>query len=340
MIRVDIGVFAHNEERKIKSILGDIANQGIFNDGKYSVEVVVLANGCGDKTASRAREVISSFGAERCRVYEFEQAGKSRTWNRFVHDVSRPDADFLCFCDADIRYPNISTIGEMAAFLGRNEGLVAVSSQPVKDISYRHENLSYIEKMISASGGNLTNWKKSICGQSYIARSQAMRKIRLPIGLPVEDGFIRAMLLTRNFSRPEDTSLIDGAENAYHVYASERGITGIVNHQTRIVIGSAINAVLFSVMNNLTADATDELLKEAAEDESWLQRTIKSQLPSVRYGWVPMRFLFKRATHFIHRKEKRNLKGVAVLLVGLLFDFVVYVNAQVKMARGAGAGYW
>ena len=47
------------------------------------------------------------------------------------------------------------------------------------------------------------------------------------------------------------------------------------------------------------------------------------------------------------RKNRLGLGGIllasgAVLLgtVGFAFDLLVYVNAQLQMARGKGAGYW
>jgi glycosyltransferase involved in cell wall biosynthesis len=137
MTTIDIGIFAHNEEAGIGAMLRDLARQSVLRDDRFSVRVVVLANGCRDKTASAAREAVSAFpDPAMVEVLDLAEGGKSRTWNRFVHDVARPDADLLAFLDADIGLPQQDVIDRLAAFLNAHPGVDATSSQPVKDIDY------------------------------------------------------------------------------------------------------------------------------------------------------------------------------------------------------------
>ena len=49
-------------------------------------------------------------------------------------------------------------------------------------------------------------------------RTAAAKAIKLPIGLPVEDGFVRHAIITNLFSEPENQSRIDQPENVFHTY--------------------------------------------------------------------------------------------------------------------------
>ncbi|MDX8349212.1 glycosyltransferase [Cognatiyoonia sp. IB215446] len=332
--KVDLAIFAHNEEHNIGAVLTMLAKQSIFENAEISVRIIVLANGCADQTVSVAQTTIRELPHGRhFEVCDLAIGGKSRAWNAFVHETARKDADHLIFCDADIDIPEPDTLDRLLAFVQADPKRVIASSRPVKDIVYAPDNLNYRDKMIAAAGGTLDNWRKAVCGQLYIMRAATARSFHLPIGLPVEDGFVRAMTLTDLFRHPEDLDLIDGDNTIFHVYASERGIRALIRHQVRIVIGSAINAIIFDVVRQ--SDTPNQLLREAAEDDDWLARTCKSALPR-RYGYVPVHFLTKRLSNL----RAQSLKRKAILLVGFGFDLVVYVIAQFKMARGTGAGHW
>lgn len=77
---VDLGIFSHNEAADIAQMVMEIERQ---NFGNLDVKVLILANGCGDDTASNARSAATS---DRIEVVELLEGGKSRTWNRLVRD--------------------------------------------------------------------------------------------------------------------------------------------------------------------------------------------------------------------------------------------------------------
>lgn len=344
MIVADIGVFAHNEESNIALLLADLAKQSVFFDSRFSVRVVVLANGCSDNTCRVANDASGNFSNPRSAVvYDLKEGGKSRTWNKFVHNLSNVDAESLIFMDADIRLPNEDTISDLLLFLQQRTDIKAASSLPVKDIDFRPERLKLVEKLIS-SGSQVTgpSSKTSICGQLYVMRSVAARSIRLPIGLPVEDGFVRHALITELFSRPINTSVIDQPDHVFHVYSSERRISSLLTHQTRIVIGSAINAALFAHFVSMSRRGDHRVvlseLEESSCSSTWLPDKIRTLLPT-REGWVPLLFLYGR-THAFYETRPHTARQNLMAVLAFGFDLVVYAAAQIKMARGAGAGYW
>lgn len=329
-MQVDIGVFAHDEGAGIARMVAGLLAQDF---GGLDVRLLVLANGCHDDTAARAR----AAGAE---VADLPEGGKSRTWNRFVHDLSRPTADVLVFADADIELPEPDAIRRLVAELVARPGLHVMNSRPVKDIAARPQGLGWQDRLIGLAGGTLDNWRTAICGQLYAMPAAKARAHWMPVGLPVEDGFLRAMVLTDELTRPEDLSRIDGAD-VWHIYESERTIRSLIRHQVRIVIGSAINMAVFETIRRSSGQERPDLLRRAATQEAWLSHAIRERLPRWPDAFVPLHFLVKRTQNLLRQPRKiLRPKGLVLLVVGFGFDLIVYVLAQMRMARGTGAGHW
>jgi len=334
-LRVDIGIFAHNEAPGIEAMLRDLTGQSILASDQIDVQVHILANGCQDDTVSRARAVLE--GRKGWIVHDFAEGGKSRTWNRYVHQVSREEADILVFCDADIRQPNSDNLRDLVLLLAKEDQLWASVSRPVKDIVFDDMPLGRFDRLVAAAGGTLSDWKRSICGQLYAMKADRARSFHVPIGLPVEDGFVRAMIVTRGLTSAQHFKQIDGEEHVFHIYESERSLTGLMRHQTRILIGAAINSVLFDVLARTSDPSVSDRLRRIADDEDWLPRTLQAELPRWPFGYVNFQILTKRLRG---SWSGARLSKKAVLFAGFCFDLVVYLLAQIRMARGTGAGFW
>jgi len=341
MVNVDIAVFAYNESHNISNIISNLKKQSILFNPDFSVKIYLLANGCTDNTVELAQNELRKNNPHNLfELIDLSSPGKSRTWNFFVHHLSRPTAKHLVFCDSDIDIPNPNTIQNLIEMLDDNAALLGVSSKPIKDIVFEPNNLNILDKIIAGAGGTLNDWRHSLCGQLYVLRTNEAKNIFLPIGLPVEDGFIRAMLLTDCLANKENINKLNGKDEVFHVYKSERTITQLIKHQVRIVIGSTINATVFSFLRE-NPTTVKQQLKISSEDEQWLKKVIDSKLPSWRYGWVHPSFLFKRVLRMLSKKHRPlKLRNVVTLIFGFLFDLIVYIISQVKMALGTGSGHW
>jgi glycosyltransferase involved in cell wall biosynthesis len=332
-IRVDLGLFAHNEAAGIAAMMQRLIDQDVWHHPKLDLHVHVLANGSTDDTVAKAQWAAS----DGFRVHDLSQAGKSQTWNRFVHDLSRRDAKFLIFCDADISFPEPDCLSRLILGLLDRPDLHVLNSQPVKDIAMTGPQ-TLTERLIAASAGGLDDWKTAICGQLYAMPAACARRMVLPIGLLVEDGFLRAMVLTDRFSDRSDFSRIDGLDGLFHIYPSERTVLGLIRHQTRLVVGSAINDAVFRHLDAGGFVRISPELLRAASDEAWLADVIRHRLPRIPYGYVSPHFLFRRLTNA--PRKLLSPKRLALALLGFGFDAIVYVNAQIRMARGTATGFW
>lgn len=339
---LDIGIFAYNEEKGIDKILADLAKQSFWKAADINVRIFVLANGCVDKTVFAANQKIASFPKEiqkQFSVANLPFKGKSKTWNYFVHEISDLKANFLLFMDGDIRLPNHDHVENMLLAFDLRPSLLAFNSRPVKEIP-EESKLNLTTKLISSMGGTFSNFQTSICGQCYMVRASALKSVYMPIGLPVEDGFIRAILLTDCLTAKENLSRIWGEKSIWHTYASITGPFELIRHQVRILIGSAINAIVFSEIIESDNSLDDRLmnLKSWSKDETHLANVIERRLPRSPYGYIPFSFLTKRWTRILSGGP--TLKRLAYASIGFIFDFITYLIATIKMMRGKGSGYW
>lgn len=342
-MNISIGVFAHNEESNIGDFIRAISEQSILKRSDLNVTVYILANGCSDKTEERAEAAIEKYGdvpTPQITLCKLSEGGKSRTWNRFVHHIAPVDTDYFIFADADISFASSDAFERMYQRIV-GTALHVFNSRPIKDLTFSERPLGLVEKVILKSSGKMESYKIAICGQLYIARADAIREIYLPVGLPVEDGFIRAMLLTDMLTHAEDLGRIDGADDIFHIYESITTVRELLRHQTRIIIGSAINEAVFQHMRERATEreGRKSMLLEASGNDGWLNDVLKLQLPKWPYGFVSFHYLTKRLVAF-RTGAKKGLSSVAVTMVGFGLDFFVYIVASIKMWRGTGSGYW
>ncbi len=325
--RVDLGLFVRNDAGRIVAMMQALRDQAI--GAGIDLQVHVLAYGCDDDTVARAQWAAP----EGFRVHDLTAAGKSQTWNRFVHDLSRRNADILIFCDAGIGFPAADCLSRLIHGLRAHPDLHLRESQPVREAAQ-----GLFLRLTDASKGGPDAWQTAACGQLYAMPAVAARRNILPIGLPLVEGFLRAMVVTDRFTAAEDPLVIDRPADLFHLCPPAGGMADAVRSQTRLVVGSAVNAAVF---RHLAAEGEVQLargLSRAAADETWLHDVLRRRLPRLPYLYVPLRFLFQRLTYAPRRLLHPKRLGLA--LFGFGFDAIVYLNAQIRMARGTGAGHW
>ncbi len=329
MLRVDLGLFAHDAAQGIVPMMQRLAAQDAFGAGDIDLCVHVLAHGCTDDTAAQAQWAAP----DGFRVQDLPAAGKSQTWNRFVHDLSRRNADMLLFCDPDITFPAADCLSRLIRRLVARPDLHLIDSRPVRDVAQ-----GLVLRLIGASKGGPDTWQTASCEQLYAMPAPAARRNILPIGLPLVDGFLRAMVVTNRFTAPENRMVLDRAADIYHICPAPRSLAAAIRNETRLVAGSAVNAAVF---RHLAAEGEVRLARElsrAAADDSWLHDVLRRRLPRLPSVYVPLRFLFQRLTYAPRRLLHPKRFGLAIF--GFGFDVIVYLNAQIRMARGTGPGHW
>jgi len=346
-MRLSIGIFAHNEERYISATIESLLRQTLLNEPLpngftgSSIEIVCLANGCSDATAKVARGYSSAVpsGID-YRVLDMPEPGKSRTWNAFVHELSDPSADFLILMDADIIFESDDVLEQLVRRLIADPHAYVATDTPVKSISKGSE-MSLVDR-----GSLAASEQKSqigvLCGQLYCARAEDLRRIWLPPQLPVEDGYLAAMVTTSGFTRPTDLSRIAWVATARHFFRTHRSIGGYLSHEARIIVGSTINSWLFTILweEGRKGHAGAFVQNQNAVDEDWLSRLIQDKVLSSGPWLIPRHFILWRLEPLRQQPLSRKLRRAPVAIAATLLNFIACVRANAILKRGNAAAHW
>src|SRR5580698_8603460 len=119
-VALSIGILAWNEEKSIGPMLDSLLAQSVFAQlaaRGEGAEIICLANGCTDATVEVAGRILERAAADpaapagrRARVEDIREPGRNNAWNRFIHELSAPEARYLCVMDADIIFNRPDTL--------------------------------------------------------------------------------------------------------------------------------------------------------------------------------------------------------------------------------------
>lgn len=344
-LKLSIGVLAHDEERGIEATLDSLFTQDVFE--AFETEVVVVANGCTDSTAEvarraleRHRETWSRRGV--ARVEELPAAGKANAWNEFVHRLSTADAAVLALMDADISFMTAGTLSRMVTTLAETSRATVCVDRPVKDID-SETGRTVLQRLLASATPEIDPRNVPLCGQLYCAWSAPLREIWLPPAIQVDDGFVRAMLLTRGFTAPEDRGRIVLAPGAAHVFSSVASLGELLRHERWVVAGSIVNMLLF---RKLGAEARPgrgaaELMREWHErDPDWLPRFVQGQARERGWRLLPRHWWTRRWARLRGAPRSEWLFRLPLALGAAAFDAVIFLGAIRQVRTGRGFRYW
>jgi glycosyltransferase involved in cell wall biosynthesis len=346
LMKVCLGILARNEADRILKLIADIARQTLLANNGVSIGLYVVANGCTDATAEVAEKGLSDIAVairgSPASVYSLPRAGKANAWNEFIHTVVPPDTDYVFLLDADIRIPEREALQRMVDRLSSSERAVVAIGESVSHLSLRKAK-SVAEWLIKAGTGTANDPHSALSGALYCARYGELVKIWMPIGLPVENGFLRAMIMTSRFSEAEDVERLVFVEGARHIFESECTVRGVFRHNVRLKLGTALNVLLFNYLRKLAAEGVDPaqyVYKRNLRDAAWLNSLAEEELRRSTYFGVYKGVLLARLSRLKRLRFKDQLKGLPMLCIGVVFDIILAVRANTLIRRGNAAGFW
>ena len=336
-MKIAIGILAHQEEGFIGATIASLLAQSVIADDAVAKEIIVVANGCADGTVKEARAALSAAAGPslRAEVLDIAAAGKANAWNVFVHEASAPDADYLVLLDADIEFAEADAIARLIRHLKANPAVAIAPDQPEKKFSDAGGALGPAIRALQKTG---SDGDHSLSGQCYAARAAALRSVTMPRGIVVEDGFLRAMTLTRNFTEPETRSRILRAPGVRHFYRPYESLRAIYRYERRQAVGTAINRFLYDEFRRWRAAGVDivaEIVLRNAADPNWIEEIIGAGVKRSGLIVVPKNYVLRRLRRRENWTAKRLLKA-PLIAASALFDLVVAADAS-RQLRGRGA---
>lgn len=171
---IAVGIFAHQEERRIGLCLSSLPLDR--PDTIYHV----LVNGSTDATAALARSAAG--GRSNVLIHDIAAGGKSRTWNHFVHDLLVGNDQAVIFLDGDAEIA-LGSIDSLARTLEKKD-VNAASAMPLNG-----RQSSRYRAMLREEGG--------LFGDLYALSGDFVNRVRtrellLPDDLIGDDGLVAA----------------------------------------------------------------------------------------------------------------------------------------------------
>ncbi len=345
---------AWNEEDSIRTTLESLFRQSIFEKlgaRQRRCEIFCIANGCTDRTVEVARDVFAQMAREHvhadtftAKVVELEEPGRSNAWNRFVHDFSAKESQFICLMDADIIFRQRDTILSLVKTLEQDTHAWVSTGRHYKDIYFK-ENKSLRDRVSLATSAMTGTIAGGFSGQLYCLRAPVIRKIRLPRDLVAnDDGFIKAVVCTDFLTRESDTTRIASAPNAAIIYEAYITLRDVMNNQMRQMIGQTTVHVLLEHLKSLPVESRERLAETVGlndrQDPEWFRRINERHIRGIRHFWqlFPgiLTFRFKRLGKLPGIKKVTHAPAAAV---GFVVTMISCWRAF-RYLRGGMSPYW
>ena len=348
-LKISIGILAYNEANEISITLHSLFQQSLFKkaDGNTTIEIVVVPNGCTDNTAAIAtatlKELTQGF-TQPCinwRVCEVKEPGKANAWNLYVHEFSAPTADYLLLMDADIHFLDPHTLYSMINTLETTPSAWVSVDKSVKDVALKPKK-NLIEKL-SVSVSNVSGAKSAwICGQLYCARGEVLRKIWMPKGVLVEDGFLWTMVVTDCLTCQEVLDRVVLADTASHVFEAYTDPKSLFRHELRQVVGNTINSFIYTELRLHCQNQQDagSLIKSRNEqDPLWLNKLIGKTVTQKGRWVIPEWLLLRRFYSLQNRPLHKAILLLPMLVIAFFVDVLLCCQGNSELQRWNSSSY-
>ena len=176
MARMQVAIFAHNEERRIARCINNLPL------GSDAFEFHLLVNGTTDRTIEIAAKLTRA--SPHFAIHDIAEGGKARTWNHFVDAIFDDICPACFFVDGDAELKP-GALEAMAATLAASPHANGVNAMPVTG----RNQVAYRAAMLDEHG--LFGALYGLSG-AFVSRLKTSG-IRLPIDLIGDDGLIAAL---------------------------------------------------------------------------------------------------------------------------------------------------
>jgi hypothetical protein len=277
-------------------------------------------------------------------VVNIPQRGKLNAWNKYVHSLAEPEAEFLIMMDADIRIQNRDTLWNMIQALRKEPEASVAVDRPLKDLVLK-KNKSVSERISLAMSGLTRSAKGQLCGQLYAIRAKVARNIYLPRDLAVEDGFIKALVTTDFLTKPVNLKRIVLAKDAEHTFEAYTTPKVILKNQKRQIMAQTLVHLLVDKYLKTLPEAArrrmaETLLRKEQSEPEWLKQILANHLREARFFW---RLYPALLTHRLKQVGKLPIVKRPIYYPAALLSCAVLLPASFMAWRTLSAGstdYW
>jgi hypothetical protein len=336
---ISVCILAKDEAETIGDMLLQLSRQTFLKRAAASVHLLVLANGCTDPTVPRAQKCEGLFEGTCAKlfVHDLKQGGKSRTWNKAVHELAHPETSIFVFVDPDVKLLSNAVIDDLLSILEAMPMLPVSGGYPIKDV-HAKQRKTFLDRFnleISARAKPVN----VINGSLYAIRAKVAREIWLPINIPGEDGFLNAMVTTRGFTTPVGQHVVQTAEHPTHSFKAHSA-KAFFAHEQRMIVGTVINRWIFEYLWSLNLREPAGALIRAwnEEDPDWVEAIIRTRSRGKLWS-IPADVTFGRFS----ARERSLLRQIAyfpLATIATLLTVPPALAANGTLKRRGAALFW
>lgn len=352
-MKISIGILAWNEEVSIRATIHSLFAQSLIRDtatSGFEIQIVCVPNGCTDNTAQAAlgamlaaAEKLNFPEGVRWQVHPLKKPGKTNAWNVFIHELADPQADVIFMVDADIQIFMPDTLRNMVQSLYAHPDALICTDLPVKHIIFK--NRYNLMDQISMKTARINQSASGqLCGQLYCARAAWLRRLWIPEGIIVEDGFIKKMAVSNFLTEPEDASRrIVTAETASHVFEAYTRLPDVLATHRRQISGYLIHRWIFEFLETRRSEAPDAaaLIEQLNRtDPDWSRNVIATGIKSRDYIRIYRILVSTRLARFHGFSTSKKAAYTPVLLIQMLLDSIQFLSALRLLCRGKLSKIW
>jgi glycosyltransferase involved in cell wall biosynthesis len=342
MARVSVVVLAHNEDRNLPALVAELDLQRRALEHHHS-DLLILANGCSDDTASVARKLCEQTFGEPTPQWDWRveevlpRIGKAGAWNVSVHRFLRADSEVAAFIDADLTFFTHDEIARCAdALLAHPDAWV--SAGRARRVRQGRSVLARFAGMV----GSIDYDPHAFCGGHFTMRADIARRVMIPLGLIIEDGLIKALLMTDFFRGRRDESLV--RVDTFIGFEPETTLRGLFRHELSLTVGQTLNCFLFEDLHRSvgpgTPDAGEILAERHRADPLWFRRMVTAEIERRGRRCVHPSVRHKRLIRLRSQPPLRQALLLVPTLVAWLADGWVAMKAARVLRSGSWFGFW
>ena len=348
MRELAVAIFAYNEASEIEATISSLVSQTVIATNKESTSttlttIYVVANGCTDETSALSRISLSRLASEHSfdwQVIEIEEAGKANAWNTFVHQILPESTSYAAMMDADVRLFENDMIEKCLHALNTDQELQVATPKLVK--RFDSVNSSALNQlMVRAFSGTADSVEHTLAGAFYCGRADVFRKIVIPKHVVVEDGFVRAMVLTSGLTEQENLERIARQKAVSVTHIPYSTFSDIIRYQVRQAKGTAINLLIFTELDKLPSSfkvRMNEVRRRNSESPSWLSDLVAEAAACDR-TLIPKGYTFRRVSMLKEKTGYARLK-VVLLLPAIIFDIWIAALANRSLRADLVDSHW
>lgn len=297
---LSIGLLARNEAQALRTTLECLLRQTIFEKARARnlvCEIVVVAYACRDRTAATARELLERAEREHpwteglaARVIEIPEAGSANAWNRFVHEFSAVETQFVAALAPGVVFPQRDAIYNLMMALERRRHIHAVSGRRCADLTFK-ERRTLGERLTQLVAGPPEGTRGRLDDQVHCLRASWARNLFLPrdLGGRARHEFIQEMVCTDILTRAPNAARVALAADVVHIYEAPDSMARLLEQEKRGIIGRTAAHVVVRYLNTLSrherAHLADTVRRHESSDPNWLKKLLAAHLHATRACW-------------------------------------------------------